>query len=332
MSGLAISLVVAALVSSSSVFDFSIANIFFSTDTEIWLFDTEDMSYHSIISTDDPTSVIGRFLVSADAEQIFYVELKDKINTLYRYSLATNTSEAIFEHPNLIHITSPSDGKMFIGLIDMEEPEKSSICLLSVQFGECDTVDIVINFTDFYWLDHDIFLTFLFDKICVYRVIDSEHIEKISESNVQYVNTTTITPDRKSIMFVFENAAQGYLQSLLSFDTSTYEITTFSNISLVDRGARVLRIGVSPDGERLAYQIIQDIYVVDLSTGNLISQIGDVWNFFWSSGNTLFTISGGLDLDDRCYQLSQWNFSHCTMSEASHLLVEATYIALPVAN
>ena len=175
-------------------------------------------------------------------------------------------------------------------------------------------------------------MTFLVDKIVVYRINDSEQIEKISESYVPYVGETTITLDRKSIIFVFENAAQGYLQSLSAFDTSTYEITPISNVSIVDKGARVLRISISPDDKKLTYQIVQDVYIVDLSTGNHISQVGDVWNSFWSSRNTLVTISGGLDLDDGRYQLSQWDFSQNIISEETRLLIEIPYFSLPVAN
>ncbi len=134
--------------------------VYFSTDHQMWALDVEAFTYTPVVSLNPTDSVLGRFIMTQDPTQIYFIEhtQAETDDTLNIYDPQTDTIERIYLHPHLSAMTSPHHEMMFLSLIDMEHPERSSVCLFSRPSQTCDTVDIPRSFGSLYWLEDRAFL------------------------------------------------------------------------------------------------------------------------------------------------------------------------------
>lgn len=281
--------------------------VYVRTDSEIAAFDVDSMTYSPIIEVSEAEAIIGRFVVTDDESEIYYVEYTNSGGKLFRYDAYSEITELIYEHEHLTQITPPSDGRMFLDLVNIANPVESSICLLMIESGNCDTIEIVLNFNSFYWMDGDTFITFDFHKVKIYQ------IQQTSESKVELVHatpsseswykSTTLFDDE--ILFITSGVSQEYKQMLQTFDTSTYEITPLPEIELTDIGAAISQTAVSLDGNYLAYTAALNLFVADLRTGETIMQLDGVGPMTWVSNEEIvFTTGTG---EPYSYQLAVVN-------------------------
>ncbi len=297
--------------------------VYFATDHQMWALDVEAFTYTPVVSLNPTDSVLGRFIVTQDPTQIYFIEhtQAETDDTLNIYDPQTDTIERIYSHPHLSAMTSPHHEMMFLSLIDMEHPERSSVCLLSLRSKACDTVDIPRSFGSLYWLEDRAFLmiendgSLESDAIRVYQLPSSEEdrLELVSETFLEGFRSVYPTAMKGTSVYFINYDALSDEKILYSLDTQTFELTERTDVKISDVPARVIAIRISPDGKYLAYKIMLDLYVVDLSSGQTVSQIPDVYMFQWVSNETLVASRSGSRAE--LYELSLINVVENVTSE-----------------
>ncbi len=294
--------------------------VYFATDHQMWALDVEAFTYTPVFSLNPTDSVLGRFIVTQDPTQIYFIEhtQAETDDTLNIYDPQTDTTERIYSHPHLSAMTSPYDDRMFLYLTGMENPG-SVVCLLSLSSQTCDTVDI--PFGNLHWLENGTFLTFKYDLsseleiIRVYQLPSSEEdrLELVSETFLEGFRSVYPTAMKGTSVYFINYDALSDEKILYSLDTQTFELTERTDVKISDVPARVIAIRISPDGKYLAYKIMLDLYVVDLSSGQTVSQIPDVYMFQWVSNETLVASRSGSRAE--LYELSLINVAGNVTSE-----------------
>lgn len=268
----------------------------FTAENKIWRINLVTYSYEEFLSpTISGDEQLGDVVLSQDTGNIYYLIIKPSaINALYRYDIASGKSEMIIERDNLSRITSPSVTEKYLlaTTANFEQPEQYITCIIELQAeANCYSVDLFIDFNNFYWLSNNIFASVVSDTISIVEIGSNYDIGINTYDDQTLLGDTVLNYRENSLIAIKYILDEAYYPMLMSFDLDSYRFTSLPNFDISeDNEATINSLALSDESSYIAYNIGTTTKILNFISGENIFEFENLTQYSWLSDNQLLAV------------------------------------------
>jgi hypothetical protein len=253
--------------------------------------------------TQDSPAYVGMGTVDRGFQWLYTIEYRGSdrrtlptASQLVRTRVATGERTVLIDGPGLSDFVPSPDGRhLLVAYYEAEfYDSRSYACVLDVESGVCDEVDIVVqDFDPGTWVDDNTIVIESARDLLLYSVtIDELEAQLLPLPEEWFPYTAVAVPGTQLLLISARLRVGSAVRSdILQYDLETNELSDFRYDVLSDEYTSVDQWDFSPNNEYLLYGSRRKA-LVEFETGDFVAELVGVIQAVWLSNNTLLATVG----------------------------------------